>query len=262
MSEQSRAEELADTVANVLSDVLEERLIAVYLHGSAVLGGFRWDRSDLDVLAVMEGSLSDAEVEEVVAGLAPLQYPGNGLEMSILTLAEARDPHRPAPLFQLHLGTEGWDRRLKVVDGRARDGDPDLVLHLLVCLAAGAAVIGPAPAAVLAAPPVDAVRGAVLEEIRWSLANDPPPEYVALTAARAWCYLATGRVASKGEAGHWAMDQVAPRSDAAAVLAAAVARQAGAQRGPTREQAQVFARDVLALLDGEGTPGRALDLSR
>ncbi len=153
------------------------------------------------------------------------------------------------------MGTEGWDRGSRSVDGRARDGDPDLVLHLLVCLAAGDAVIGQAAAAVLAAPSVDAVRGAVLEEIRWSLAHDPPPEYVALTAARAWCYLTTGRVTSKGEAGRWAMDQVAPRSDAAAVLAAAVARQAGAQRGPTREQAQVFARDVLELLDDEGALG-------
>ncbi len=46
--------------------------MAVYLHGSAVLGGFRWDRSDFDVLAVLEGSLSDAEVEGIVAGLAGL----------------------------------------------------------------------------------------------------------------------------------------------------------------------------------------------
>lgn len=254
MSDEVRARELAAMVAAGLADVLDERLTAVYLHGSAVLGGFRWDRSDLDLLAVTQVGLSDADLTQIVAGLASHEYPANGLELSVLTEDEARAPHCPAPLFELHVGTEGWDRRLKVVDGRRRGGDPDLVLHLLVCLLAGEAVIGPTPDTVLTAPPVDAVRRAVVEEIDWSLANDPPPEYVVLTAARAWCYFATGQVLSKVDAGGWTLRQLPAGGEAAATVDAAVARQTGSGEGPTRRQADAFAREVLAGVERTSWP--------
>jgi len=39
--------ETAREVGRVLLDALGEDLVAVYLHGSAVLGGFRWEEATL-----------------------------------------------------------------------------------------------------------------------------------------------------------------------------------------------------------------------
>ena len=56
-----RAVACASSVASGLRVALRDDLLAVYLHGSAVLGGFRWDRSDLDVLVLTGRPLTDAQ---------------------------------------------------------------------------------------------------------------------------------------------------------------------------------------------------------
>jgi predicted nucleotidyltransferase len=55
------ARKAAREAGRALMNALGEDLVAVYLHGSAVLGGFRWDRSDLDILALTRAALSDRQ---------------------------------------------------------------------------------------------------------------------------------------------------------------------------------------------------------
>lgn len=90
--------------------------------------------------------------------LAPLRYPANGLEFTLMTAREAAQPELPAPRFQLHQTTDGWDRAANAVDGREREGDPDLVLHLAVCRERGHAIAGPAPRGALGAIPGEAIE--------------------------------------------------------------------------------------------------------
>lgn len=239
----SQAHRCALAASAVLAEALGDQLVGVYLHGSAVLGGFRWDRSDLDVLVLVNAPLTDGEVSALPPRLASLVYPANGLELSVLTESEAMMPSLPAPHFQLHVATDGWDRRLTVVDGRSRSGDPDLVLHLAVCREAGHALVGPPPARALAEVPLEWVNSAAVDEIRWALSHDPPPEYVVLTAARAWFSLATGRVVSKVDAGRWALGMVP--GEQAATVEAALLRQTGFDGGLTRREATSFAQGVL-----------------
>lgn len=234
----------ASAVASRLKRALPDDLLAVYLHGSAVLGGFRWDRSDLDLLVLTGHPLTDAHTRALPALLASVVYPSNGLELSVLTAVEAARPTFPEPRFQLHVATEGWDRRMKAVDGRAFGGDRDLVLHLAVCREAGLAVVGPEPTATLAVVPVEEIRDAAIDEIRWALEHDPPPEYVVLTAARAWRYVETGQIVSKAEAGQWAER----RTPDTPVIAAALSRQQGGAVEIPRPAARSFAGQVLHLL--------------
>ncbi|MGZ8515242.1 MAG: hypothetical protein ACXWXA_09400, partial [Candidatus Limnocylindrales bacterium] len=155
----------ARAVARALRDALGEDLVAVYLHGSAVLGGFRWDRSDLDILALSRGALSDSQLRRIADGLALLSYPANGLEFSLMTAGEAAAPQLPAPRFQLHVTSDGWAHVGKVVDGRAREGDRDLVLDLTVCREYGLAVVGPPPMAALGVVPEETVLSVMRDEI-------------------------------------------------------------------------------------------------
>jgi predicted nucleotidyltransferase len=49
----------------VLAGALGSNLVAAYLHGSAVLGRlYRPDRSDLDILALTDARLAEADVED------------------------------------------------------------------------------------------------------------------------------------------------------------------------------------------------------
>jgi hypothetical protein len=207
-----------------------------------VLGGFRWDRSDLDVLALNRAALTDRQLAEVVRALAPLPYPERGLEINLLTAAQAAQPEFPAPLFQLHLTTGGRDGAAKVIDGWGCAGDPDLVLHLAVCRAHGVAVMGPPPLAALADVPDRMIAAAMHDEIGWARVH-APSEYLVLTSARVWLFAETHRIASKIEAGEWAAERYAEPS----VVEAALARQRGGDAAVARDAAERLADHVERL---------------
>jgi len=137
-------------------------LVGVYLHGSAVLGGFDPDRSDVDLLAVVAGSDPGAQ-RDTGAALAATGAlcPGTGLEASVITAATAADVGGCA--FEVHVGTAGRT----VVTGAGHDGDPDLVLHVAVCREHAVAVAGPPPREVFGAVPPGRVRAALADELRW-----------------------------------------------------------------------------------------------
>lgn len=213
---------VAQQVAEILRTELKDRLAAVYLHGSATLGGFRWDVSDLDVLALVHLPLADGDLRDIPPRLAELRYPRNGLELSIMTVNEATDVDFPAPRYQLHQAV-GHDRGAgAVVDGRSGNGDPDLVRHLAICRVSSVALAGPPAREMIAEVPDGAILEAIRAEIRWAVRRAPLHALV-LTACRAWLYADEGRFASKQNAGDWA----AQRYPHASLIRTAVARQEG-----------------------------------
>ncbi|WP_207128325.1 aminoglycoside adenylyltransferase domain-containing protein [Actinocatenispora comari] len=207
---------LAAAAARALGD----DLVGCYLHGSAVLGGFDARHSDVDVLVVAAGATSAAQRASLTAGLAALPCPAVGLELSVVTRAAAAGP-TAAPRFELHLTTARDDP--KVVDGHARGGDPDLVLHFAVCCRAGRVVgPGPAAAAVFAPVPAALVLAQLVAELGWAVGH-ATGEYAVLNACRAWRFAVDGALVSKVDGGRWARDRVGAADRA--LIAAALARQ-------------------------------------
>ena len=188
-------ESYALKVASAMAAVSGSQLVGVYLHGSAVLGGFDARRSDVDVLVVCDGPLSEQR----------LPCPGRGLELSIVTLQVARHPVAE-PAFELHLTTAPQDTR--VIDGHQRGGDPDLVLHFAVCRRSGR-LIGPGlPAAEVLGPVADdLVLAQLATELRWG-AEHAPGEYAVLNACRAWRFAVDGALVSKVDGGQWALGRI------------------------------------------------------
>jgi hypothetical protein len=235
--------EAAGEVGRTLVDALGDDLVAIYLHGSAVLGGFRWESSDLDLLALSRVALSDQRFDRVVDSLATLQYPAKGLEFTLMTTGEASQPELSAPRFQMHLTAGGSNAVRNVVDGRLREGDRDLILHLVVCRDHGETIVGPPPQTSLAAVPDDAIESAMRDEIGWAREHGPL-EYLVLTSARAWLFFATQRIASKIEAGEWA----AAHDAEPAVIEAALERQRGSTTTIAGDAADRFADRVERLI--------------
>jgi aminoglycoside adenylyltransferase-like protein len=238
-------------VAAGLGNVLGPALVGVYLHGSAVMGGWSRERSDVDVLAVTGRPLDPREKQVVAARLQhpSLSGPGAGLELSLVTAAVAVDPPWLPP-FELHVAT---GREIKVTDGAREPGDADLILSFALCRRSGHAVAGPPPAEVFAEPPRPWLLERSAEELRWALRHPTSFAYRVLTACRAWRLLEEDVLDSKVGAGEWARPLVADP----AVIDAALAAQRDLAPMPTSPADLRRAdRFVAAVLDRFGpAPG-------
>ena len=239
-------------VAGALARVLGPVLVGVYLHGSAALGGWSAELSDVDLLGVVATSL-DRRAKRVVS--ARLNHPSlvcpaeAGLELSLVTAAVAADPPRRPP-FELHV-TTGPSPQTHL--GGPAAADPDLLLHFAVCRRAGLAVAGPAPVEVFAEPPRAWLLERAAAELRWATRHGDFA-YRVLTACRAWRYLEDDVLGSKVDAGRWARARLsagdATDPGAVALVDAAVAAQLGQAPRPVAA-ADLAAADrlVAAVLD-------------
>jgi Domain of unknown function (DUF4111) len=164
-------EAYAAEVAGRLRGVLGPSLVGVYLHGSAVLGGWRPRVSDVDPLGVVAGPLDRAVKRAVAERLTDPELPcpaAHGLELSLVTAATAAAPSRSPP-FELHVAF--------------------------------------APGAPRRRPGSWLLEGAA-GELRWA-AGRATFAYRVLTACRAWRFLEDGVLGSKVDGGRWARDRVA-----------------------------------------------------
>ena len=208
-------------VAAGLARVLGPALVGLYLHGSAALGGWSAERSDVDLLGVVARPL-DRRAKRVLA--ARLHHPSlacpapAGLELSLVTAAVAADPPRRPP-FELHVRT-GPSPQTHL--GGPAAAEPDLLLHFAVCRRAGVAVAGPDPVEVFAEPPRAWVLERAAAELRWARRHGSFADRV-LTACRAWRYLEDDVLGAKVDGGRWAR----PRLADPALVDAAVAAQLG-----------------------------------
>lgn len=211
MPEHSLIEDQVDAALDVLRAALPPGLlIAAYLYGSAVTGGLRPD-SDLDLFAVVDRRLTDAEKRAVVGGIVPLSRRDlrpdgwRPVELTIVVLDEVR-PWRYPPRFDLQYGE--WLRD-DIADGRlppSPDNSPDVALLVSMVRGDNRLLLGRPAADVLdPVPRADVVR-AISDEIP-NLLDDLASDTrnVLLTLPRMWTTVATGEVRSKDGAASWAL---------------------------------------------------------
>lgn len=238
-----RCVEVVTQAASRLNGTLGGSLVGVYMHGSAVLGDFDPERSDVDLLAVSADRISSAERRAVGRELVPLAWPGVGLEFSLVTRAVAGQPPERPP-FEVHVQTiEGTS----VVEGSGRAGDRDLLIHFLVLRRRGEPILGPAPSSVFGEPPRDATLLAIEDDLRWALERDKLG-YAVLNACRALRFLKGDLISSKLDAGAWAIEhRVAPPE----VVNEAIAERKGGRAHIPRDDALAFVERTRALLHRE-----------
>ncbi len=240
----------AAAVTAELAVALDGRLTAAYLHGSAALGGWTAERSDVDILFVVADAITAAAA--AVAGRALLSAavgcPGRCLEASIVTAGAAVRPAPPWP-FVLHVGLHDGEQVL--VMGQvlamptARSGDTDLLMHYAVCRAAGVALAGPPPDAAIGAVDRRLILGYLADELGWGLAN-AQENYAVLNACRALAYLRNGRIVAKVAGGLAALEA---GSGPAEVIRRALDQQQGrAPERPAGPDAVAFVLNVAAEL--------------
>jgi streptomycin 3"-adenylyltransferase len=237
-------------IVDALTTVAGAALEGVYVHGSAALGGFIPARSDVDILAVVNGPIDQGQAARALHSAAG-DCPGTGLEMSIITTATARSLGDCS--FELHLTTNPADT--KTVLGRHHPGDPDLVLHVVVCRHHGIALTGPPARHVFGPVAHHRVLDAMADELRWSLTH-ATEAYAVLNACRALRYLDEGVICSKLDAGHWALHHHRHVDQLAVIARAIDLHTAGALQLPPPDAQALVDHVVRALTrrPHHGTP--------
>ena len=230
----------AQALTRAVGALLKARLSGAYLHGSGALGGFVPGRSDIDLLLVVDRPLAGPAARALAATLTCVPAcPGSGLECSVLTREQAKDP--AGGRFELHVCTGVG---AKVVEGRGHAGDPDLVLHSVVVRAAGVTLAGPPPVEVFGTVSDHIVLSRLGDELAWALDN-APTAYGVLNACRAGLWVEERRVASKIDGGEWGLRRY-PSWEAVINQALDDQRQQSVSGGTAgSSEAQRFVRMVL-----------------
>lgn len=187
-----------------------QRLLGVYLFGSAAYGAYEPGVSDLDVQAVVAEPLAEPEARAIVQRLAhrALPCPARRLELVCYTAA-AVNPASRHPHFEINYNTGG-----DAADHLTRDpGDESshwFLLDIAVGRELGRALYGPALAQLFAPIPKVWQLEALADSLAWHSENEPASANAVLNACRGWRYALTGRWGSKLAGARWALARPDP----------------------------------------------------
>jgi streptomycin 3"-adenylyltransferase len=219
---------IAQRLAADLAEAAGPSLLAVYLHGSAVLGGWIPGRSDVDLLIVAANETDEPTADSMVRVIVSAQpesnseeWPPPTLETSIVAAGAARYPGPPWP-FRRHVVAQPAEPARVVLPGPGQ-GDRDLLMHYVACRVAGYAAFGPPPRDLIGPVARAEILDYLADEMMWGLAN-APERYAVLNACRALVYLHDGAIVSKIAGGEAVLRQRAGPAD---VITRALAQQRG-----------------------------------
>lgn len=203
-----------ERLSNGFHTLLNDNLAGLYLHGSLAMACFNPERSDLDLLVVTHTALSVETKRELIDLLLHESTHPIPVEISFLTTEQLRSWSYPTP-FDLHYG-EDWRDTYKadLENGNwqtwnDRIGrDPDLAAHFTILRHRGICLYGPSIASLFPDVPhndyLDSIRGDAKEALT---ELDDYPVYAILNLCRVLWYVQERKIASKDEAGAWAVEQ-------------------------------------------------------
>ena len=188
---------------DALLRVLGEKLIGVYVHGSAAMGGFNVKKSDLDYLALVDEPLAAVDrtrIAQLLEELFGTSGFAKGVEMSIVEERFAgKDFRYPTP-FEFHMGSRREQIALHAKPHEREYVDTDLASHFAVARERGVCVYGKAIVEVF--EPIDhaILLRSVYEDFRGaSELVQKDPVYVILNLCRTLYLVKEGAILSKVE---------------------------------------------------------------
>jgi len=193
-----------------LCDLLRQSLptlAGVILHGSAASAGFEADRSDLDVLAIVNDDPDEEELAQVGKEVLLISGDPHPLEISIVSLHALVNWQHPCP-YLFHFG-EGHRKRFEAGHFLPKtQTDDDLAMHLVVARARGIDLTGTFPVIDLPEIPRSDYLAAILSDFEWAQDRDEDLSgYVFLNACRTLAYLKDDVILSKSEGRQWCADR-------------------------------------------------------
>lgn len=108
--ETSQLSNFIKKIKDSVKKILNHRFIGLYIHGSVAEGDFKWERSDIDVLVLMNGHLNSNEKLKLLNVLHSLSQngPKKGVELSILNKSAIQLSGYPLP-YEFHYSKYWYD---------------------------------------------------------------------------------------------------------------------------------------------------------
>jgi streptomycin 3"-adenylyltransferase len=201
----NESEEQIMQCLNLLTDILEEDLLGVYLYGSAIVGGLQ-KYSDIELFVVSNRSTTYQEKAKLITAL--LTISGNymnslkrPIEMTMVVNSEV-NPWQYPPTFDFQYGD--WlctEFESGYIEPWPTKEMPDLALLITQVLLASKNLWGPSLEQLLSKVPYqDFMHAAVaaLDNLMAELNKDA--RNALLTLARVWSTLETNQIRSKSDA--------------------------------------------------------------
>lgn len=191
--------------------LLNENLVGVYLHGSAAMGCFNAEKSDIDLILVVETDITQRDMMQLKTILLDFDeaYSPISIEMSVVLKKYIENLIYPTP-FLFHYSKFHREKYLNTPDYLVSNGvDHDLIAHFKMIVERGKCLYGQSIESYFPEIPrayfIDAInrdRNCSLEEI---IEN---PDYFILNACRFLMYLREEKHGSKLEGGKWALENL------------------------------------------------------
>ena len=233
-------------------EIIGEKLTGVYLHGSLAMECFNPDKSDIDLIIIIEEKISDEQKMAFMERVVDLnkQAPAKGLEMSIVLRKYCNPFLYPTP-FELHFSPTHlqWfsDAPQNYVQNMRGD-DKDLAAHFTIIRQYGITLYGEKTENVFAEVPRQNYIDRILEDVQGSREEIlEQPMYITLNLCRVLAFLKDGLYLSKQEGAQWAMKHLSAEY-APIISDALTCYETNQDMVIEEERGRAFADDMLAAI--------------
>lgn len=193
--------------------ILTENLVGIYLHGSAVMGCFNSQKSDIDLIIVVKNDISNEikkQYMNMVVALNP-KAPAKGIELSIVKENVCAPFVYPTP-FELHFSITHLNWYLSNPDDyveKMKGTDKDLAAHFKIIYHRGKTIFGKDIKSVF----FDVSSEDYMDSIWYDIENAKEdiienPMYMTLNLCRVLAYKKNQLILSKQEGGKWGMENI------------------------------------------------------
>lgn len=201
-------------------------LTGIYLHGSAVMGCFHPEKSDLDLLVVIREDISEKTKRQFMELVVELnkQAPPKGLELSVVKECVCKPFVYPTP-FELHFSNahlQWYQSNPQDYVEKMNGTDKDLAAHFTITYHRGQVLYGKAISEVFAPVPTADYLDSIwcdIENAKEEIADNPM--YLTLNLCRVLAYKKDGLIVSKQEGGEWGLKHIG-RKEFQALIAEAL----------------------------------------
>jgi len=194
----------------IIEELLDGILVAVYLYGSAVMGGLHVD-SDVDILAVTNHDLSERTRKDLTDRLMMISGKRRSAVRPLEVIVINQNnivPWQYPPKYEFLYGE--WLREQfekGAIPGPAYDSD--LAILLAQIRKNSINLYGPKAAEILEPVPATDILKAIKDSLPGLIASTRGDERdVILTLARMWLTASTGEISSKDSAAEWAIPKL------------------------------------------------------
>lgn len=194
-------------------DILGDNLVGVYLHGSAAMGCYNDEKSDIDLLVVIHNAMSDEEKRRYMDMIVELNTyaPTKGIEFSIVKKSVCKPFVYPTP-FELHFSVahlEWYNSNPHDYVLKMNGTDRDLAAHITILYHRGLCLWGEKIRDVFEAVDEKAYFDSIWSDIECAGEDIlESPVYVILNLCRVLAFRKENLILSKREGGTWGLAHV------------------------------------------------------